>query len=125
MASTAAHRRPARSAFNPMRLEQGTTQAVIDARHLRSPDGFCAKGPDQLETMAERSTAATIPTTPLREVWAAFSGTPQALRALVDEADLAGPLQHPAGAYSNVGGMLLYVCYHRGYHAGRRMLRHD
>jgi hypothetical protein len=69
--------------------------------------------------MAERSTAATIPTTPLREVWAAFSGTPQALRALVDEADLAGPLQHPAGAYSNVGGMLLYVGYHRGYHAGK------
>ena len=56
---------------------------------------------------------------PLGEVWTAFSGVHQALRALVDEADLTRPLEHPAGAYSNVGGMFLYACYHRGYHAGK------
>jgi hypothetical protein len=92
--------------------------AVVDAIYVQRGGGSYTVQPSY-DNLFKPGTGGEAAYPPLREVWAAFSGAHQALRALVDGADLARALQHPAGAYSNVGGMLLYACYHRGYHAGK------
>jgi DinB superfamily len=92
--------------------------AVVDTIYVQRGGGSYTVQPSYND-LFKPGTGGEAAYPPLGEVWAAFSGAHQALRALVDEVDLARPLQHPAGAYSNVGGMLLYACYHRGYHAGK------
>ncbi|HLW58543.1 MAG TPA: DinB family protein [bacterium] len=92
--------------------------AVVDAIYVQRGGGSYTVQPSY-DTLFKPGTGGEAEYPLLGEVWAAFSDAHQALRALVKEADLARPLQHPAGAYTSVGGMLLYACYHRGYHAGK------
>ncbi len=92
--------------------------AVVDAAYTQRAGGACEVQPRYTE-LFKPGTGGRAEYPPLPEVWAAFDGAHRALIAAVAEADLRAPLEHPAGAYSNVGAMLVYACYHRGYHVGK------
>ena len=92
--------------------------AVVDAMYVQRGGGSYAV-PQRYSDLFKPGTGGEAEYPLLREAWAAFSDAHQALRAVVAEADLARPLEHPAGAYTSVGGMLVYACYHRGYHVGK------
>lgn len=92
--------------------------AVVDAIYTQRGGGSCALPPRYADLFKPGSGGeADYPT--VSEVWTAFSEAHAALLEVVAEADLAKPLEHPAGAYTSVGGMLVYACYHRGYHIGK------
>ncbi len=92
--------------------------AVVDAMYVQR-GGESHAVPQRYSDLFKPGTGGEAEYPPVSEVWAAFSDAHQALRAVADRVDLARPLEHPAGAYTSVGGMLLYACYHRGYHAGK------
>ena len=92
--------------------------AVVDALWVQRGGGSYTVLP-RYSDLFKPGTGGEAEYPPLSEVWAAFSASHQALRAIADEADFAKPLEHPAGAYTSVGGMLVYACYHRGYHIGK------
>lgn len=92
--------------------------AVVDALWIQRGGGSYAVQPRYTD-LFKPGTGGEAEYPALTEVWAAFSGVHAALLKLVDEADFAKPLEHPAGAYTSVGGMFVYACYHRGYHVGK------
>jgi uncharacterized damage-inducible protein DinB len=92
--------------------------AVVDALWVQRGGGTYQVPPHYTD-LFKPGTGGDAAYPALGEVWSTFGNAHHALRAFVDEADLDRPLEHPAGAYTNVGGMLLYACYHRGYHAGK------
>lgn len=92
--------------------------AVVDATYTQRAGGSYAL-PLRYSDLFKPGTGGAADYPPLRDVWAAFSGAHQALLEVAGQADFARPLEHPAGAYTSVGGMFVYACYHRGYHAGK------
>jgi hypothetical protein len=92
--------------------------AVVDATYAQRGGGTYA-APAHYGDLFKPGTGGSAEYPPLEEVWAVFSDAHRALLKIVDEADLAKPLEHPAGAYTSIGGMLVYACYHRGYHVGK------
>lgn len=92
--------------------------AVVDAMWVQRAGGSHAVQPRYTD-LFKPGTGGEAEYPALSEVWAVFSGAHQALLKIVDEADFARPLEHPAGAYTSVGEMLVYACYHRGYHVGK------
>jgi hypothetical protein len=92
--------------------------AVVDATYAQRAGGACDL-PPRYTDLFKPGTGGRAEYPPLPEVWAAFDSAHRALIAAVAEADLGAPLEHPAGAYASVGAMLVYACYHRGYHAGK------
>jgi len=92
--------------------------AVADALWVQRGGGSYAVQP-RYSDLFKPGTGGEAQYPALGEVWSAFTGAHRALRAVAEEADLDRPLEHPAGAYTSVGGMLIYACYHRGYHAGK------
>jgi hypothetical protein len=92
--------------------------AVVDAMYVQRGGGSCTVEAGYSD-LFKPGTGGEAQYPALGEVWSAFTGAHRALRAVAEEADLDRPLEHPAGAYTSVGGMLIYACYHRGYHAGK------
>ncbi len=92
--------------------------AVVDAMYVQRGGGSYTVQPGYSD-LFKPGTGGEAAYPALSEVWAAFSDVHRALRNIVDVADLATPLEHPAGAYTSLGGMLIYACYHRGYHVGK------
>ncbi len=92
--------------------------AVVDAIYVQRGGGSYTVQP-RYSDLFKPGTGGEAEYPPLSEVWALFSGVHEALLKVVGEADFAKPLEHPAGAYTSVGGMLIYACYHRGYHIGK------
>lgn len=54
---------------------------------------------------------------PFADVTAAFAKAQETLSATARAADLAHPIE--GRSYSNVGELLLFACFHRGYHYGK------
>ncbi len=92
--------------------------AVVDSLWIQRSGGTYALEP-HYNDLFKPGTGGEAKYPALTEVWAAFSDVHEALLKAVEEADLARPLEHPAGAYTSVGGMFVYACYHRGYHVGK------
>lgn len=92
--------------------------AVVDAMWVQRGGGSYAVQP-RYSDLFKPGTGGEAEYPPLGEVWNVFSESHHALRKMADESDFARPLEHPAGAYTSVGGMLVYACYHRGYHVGK------
>jgi DinB family protein len=53
------------------------------------------------------------------EVLEAFDASHQMLAQLAGEADFASPMTILPGAFNSLGEMFIFVCAHRGYHAGK------
>ncbi len=53
----------------------------------------------------------------LSEVTTAFNTAHQNLEEVVESVDLSRPVD--SRTYTNVGEMLMFACYHRGYHTGK------
>lgn len=92
--------------------------AVVDANYVQRGGGSYTV-PSRYPDLFKPGTGGEAEYPALKEVWAAFSGAHRALLKVVDEADYARPREHPGRAYTNVGEMLIYACYHRGYHVGK------
>jgi DinB superfamily len=92
--------------------------AVVDALWIQRAGRSYAVEP-RYSDLFKPGTGGEAEYPALTEVWGVFSSVHGALLKFVDEADFAKPLEHPAGAYTSVGGMFVYACYHRGYHVGK------
>ena len=53
------------------------------------------------------------------EVVEAFDASHRMLVQLAGEADFASPMTILPGAFNSLGEMFIFVCAHRGYHAGK------
>lgn len=92
--------------------------AVVDAMYVQRGGGSFTVQP-RYPDLFKPGTGGDADYPALHEVWATFSGAHRALLKVADEADYARPLEHPSGIYTNVGEMLIYACFHRGYHVGK------
>ncbi len=73
--------------------------------------------PPAFEGLFKTGTGGVAAYPPLAQVTDAFNVAQQALEAVARSADLEQSLE--ARAYTNVGEMLIFACYHRGYHVGK------
>ena len=100
------------------------TPIMWQVGHLAFTDERCALRVDRPTTLPASYEAlfkggtsgqATYP--PLSEVTAAFTTAQRTLEDIVKTVDFSRPVD--ARAYSTVGEMLVFACYHRGYHVGK------
>jgi uncharacterized damage-inducible protein DinB len=92
--------------------------AVVDATFVQRGGSAYAPPPHYLDLFKMGSGgAADYP--PLGEAWEAFDGAHQALLRVAAEADYRTPVEHRFRIYTNIGEMLIFACYHRGYHTGK------
>ena len=111
-----ATRRPA-PALAPIVWQAGHL-AFVDAMFAqRAGDAFSA--PEEYGALFRPGTGAAAEFPPLADVTRVFGQAQETLLRLAAAADFARPLEHPSRAYENVGGMLVYACFHRGYHVGK------
>jgi len=92
--------------------------AVIDAAFVQRGGGSTAVGPRYPE-LFKQGTGGAADYPPLAEVWGVFSSVHQGLLAVAAEAEYTKPLESPTRVFTNVGEMLIFACYHRGYHVGK------
>jgi len=106
------------------KLPSGLTPLIWQAGHIAASDfSFAAradgkaKAPAGYDTLFSRGTGGEAQYPSLAEVKGTLARAQQALEAVARAADLSAPLDAPN--YSNVGEMLTFVAYHRGYHVGK------
>jgi hypothetical protein len=87
-----------------------------DSSMARRVDGTSGM-PDGYADLFKTGTGGDAAYPPLAEVKEALDRAQQSLEAAARTADPATPLE--ARNYSNVGEMLLFACFHRGYHIGK------
>lgn len=91
--------------------------AVVDFAFARRAGGH-TETPEGYEALFKPGTGGGADTYPsLREVTEAFKLAHHELESAVRTADLGTPLE--TRNYSNIGEMLAFACYHRGYHIGK------
>lgn len=103
----------------------GLAPIVWQVGHLAWSDfGFAHRAdgrtemPDGYEALFKPGTGGGGETYPsLDEVKAAFDRAQQSLESAARTVDLGTPVE--ARNYGNVGEMLVFACYHRGYHIGK------
>ena len=106
------------------KLPSGLTPLVWQAGHIALSDmTFAAradgtlKAPTGYETLFGRGTGGEAAYPPLAEVKAALNRSQQALETVAKTIDPNTGLDSPN--FHNVGEMLLFTAYHRGYHIGK------
>lgn len=92
--------------------------AVVDANYVNRGGGSYTVQPHYPD-LFKPGTGGEADYPPLAEVWAAFTGAHQGLLKVAEQGDYSTPVEHPVRAYTNAGGMLVYACFHRGYHVGK------
>ncbi len=92
--------------------------AVVDAMFVQRGGGSTAVQPRYTE-LFKPGTGGNADYPALAEVGGVFSSVHRGLLGFAAEAEYAKPLESPSGAYTNVGEMLIYACFHRGYHVGK------
>ncbi len=92
--------------------------AVVDAMFVQRGGGSTAVQPRYTE-LFKPGTGGNADYPTLAEVGGVFSSAHQGMLGFAAEAEYAKPLESPSGAYTNVGEMLIYACFHRGYHVGK------
>jgi len=90
--------------------------AVVDLNFARRADGTSA-APDGYQDLFKAGTGGEAAYPDLGEVKATMDRAQQALEAIARSADPAKSLDHQR--FGNVGEMILFCCYHRGYHIGK------
>ncbi len=90
--------------------------AFADARYAVRADRLYAL-PAAFEGLFKGGTGGTGAYPALTEVRMAFNTAQRAIEDVAKSVDLARPVD--AQAYKNVGEMLMFACYHRGYHIGK------
>lgn len=93
--------------------------ALADANLARRA-GQMLNIPDGFEGLFARATSGEGPYPPAAEVVQFFEAAQSALLTLA-AADLSQPASSPIGAYTTVGGGIMWNLYHRGYHHGKIM----
>ena len=91
--------------------------ALVDAGFAQKAGGTCAIPPRFIDLFRAGS-GGTGDYPPLADVWAAFDAAHEALVGVARTVDGAVPLDG-AGRYHNIGEMLIFCTYHRGYHVGK------
>ena len=109
-----AHRRPL-DGLAPIIWQAGHV-AFIDAYFARKVDGR-SKAPDGYPELFRPGTDGTGDYPPLAEVKEALDSSQRFLETLVHTVDPATPLE--SDRYSNAGELIVFLCYHRGYHIGK------
>lgn len=90
--------------------------AWADSNMAHRVDGS-STAPDAYTDLFKTGTGGEAAYPPLAEVKEVLDRAQQSLEAAARAADPATPLE--ARNYSNVGEMLVFVSYHRGYHIGK------
>lgn len=92
--------------------------------HLAWTESFFASradrpgsAPSSFEQLFKSGTGGTGHYPPLAEVTAAFVTAQQGLAEVARSTDLARPVE--GRSYSTIGELLLFACFHRGYHQGK------
>jgi uncharacterized damage-inducible protein DinB len=105
-------------------LPSGLTPVIWQVGHIAASDfTFAAradgtsKAPAGYDALFGRGTGGEAQYPSLEEVKGTLVRSQQALETVARAADLSAPLDAPN--FSNVGEMLLFVAYHRGYHVGK------
>ena len=106
------------------RLPSGLTPLVWQAGHIALSDVTFAsradgtlKAPAGYEALFGRGTGGEAAYPPFAEVKAALNRSNLALETVAKTADPNTAVDSPN--FHNVGEMLLFVAYHRGYHVGK------
>lgn len=106
------------------RLPSGLTPVIWQVGHIAASDfTFAAradgksKAPAGYDALFGRGTGGEAQYPSLEEVKGTLVRSQQALETVARAADLSAPLDAPN--FSNVGEMLTFVAYHRGYHVGK------
>jgi hypothetical protein len=106
------------------KLPSGLTPLVWQAGHIALSDlTFAAradamlKAPTGYETLFGRGTGGEAAYPPLAEVKDALKRSQQALETVAKTIDPNTAVDSPN--FHNVGEMLLFTAYHRGYHVGK------
>jgi hypothetical protein len=92
--------------------------AVVDATFARRA-GSAFAVPDDYAELFRPGTGAAPEFPPLPEVAGVFAEAQRSLLEIARSGDYETPLEHPNRAYENVGALLIYACFHRGYHVGK------
>ncbi len=90
--------------------------AYVDSNYVQRGGGS-PPAPPHYADLFKPGTGGQQDYPPLGEVWSVFEGAQRGLLSVARAADLAAPLDFPA--YKSVGEMLVYSCFHRGYHIGK------
>ncbi|MGQ0570307.1 MAG: DinB family protein [Armatimonadota bacterium] len=90
--------------------------ALVDAMFARRVDDRSAT-PSGYEDLFKAGTGGEANYPPLREVTDALNRSQQTVKAIAETVDAATPIDSPR--YRNVGEMLTFLVYHRGYHVGK------
>ena len=106
------------------RLPSGLTPLIWQAGHIALSD-LCfaaradgkSKAPMGYDTLFGRGTGGEAAYPPLAEAKDVFNRAQQALETVAKTADPNTALDSPN--FRNVGEMLLFAAYHRGYHVGK------
>jgi DinB superfamily len=92
--------------------------AFVDAMFAKRAGAACPV-PEGYPDLFRPGTGAAPDFPALAEVTPVFAQAQDTLLRVAATADYTTPLEHPTGAYENVGEMLVYACFHRGYHVGK------
>ena len=90
--------------------------ALYDGRAVQKA-GTVWTGPEAYERLFLAGTGGPAGYPPIWQVRETFDRTHSAILRIAEEADLARPVE--GQMYTNVGGMLIFACVHRGYHIGK------
>lgn len=90
--------------------------AFIDAYFARKVDGH-SRAPDGYPELFRAGTGGAANYPPLAEVKEVLDGGQRFLQAIVQTVDPATPLE--SERYGNAGELIVFLCYHRGYHIGK------
>lgn len=91
--------------------------ALVDTGFAQNAGGTCTI-PPQFVGLFRAGSGGTADYPPLADVWAAFDAAHEALLGVARTVDGAVPVDG-SGRYHNVGEMLIFCTYHRGYHVGK------
>ncbi|HLJ59832.1 MAG TPA: DinB family protein [bacterium] len=91
--------------------------ALVDAGFVQKAGGTCTI-PPRFDELFRAGSGGAADYPPLADVWAAFDAAHEALLEVARTVDGATPVDG-RGRYHNVGEMLIFCTYHRGYHVGK------
>jgi hypothetical protein len=108
------------------RAEERLAPIVWQVGHLAFVDAMFAKRagdtftvPEEYPDLFRPGTGGAREFPSLAEVARVFAQAQESLLRVAATADYGTAIEHPTRAYENVGQMLVYACYHRGYHVGK------
>jgi hypothetical protein len=90
--------------------------AFVDALFAQKA-GAAYTIPKDYERLFKMGTGGQAEYPPVAHVGKTFDETHAMLLKVADSTDLAAPVE--SHAYTNIAGMLIFACYHRGYHVGK------